>query len=725
MATGYDGRIRIKYDIDTKDANSQILKAANEVKKIESEIAKIRKRMDELARQDVPTKKFQELQQELSKAEKRVESLKAKLNVMEKAGDTASKRYNKLIVETSQAYQQANRLMDAVSSMRESGEAFVPGQMTEEYSKSAQKVEELNDKLRVSKKHLAELVEKQEDTKTGFSRMGKACSKFGAIFAKDIKKSNNGLKRFGDRLKSIMLSLLVFNWISKGFNAMLSAMKDGYQNLAKYSTEYNANMSKLKSGLAQTKNALAAAFEPIVNMAIPYLAQLVNWMNRAIDTIGQFLAALSGKNTYTRAKKQVLDYAKSLDTAQKSAKRALAAFDELNIINKNDSDSVSAGGELTGADAFETAPISKETFAMLEKAKTLLQEILPWVKLIGLAFLAWKIADILDDLGLVDGKLKTIFGVMALIAGLAIAIPNYFDMWENGVDWEGIKGYIIGIGLAIAGLYVLFGPFVAGLALIAAGAAGVVLAFKDMCDNGITVENVFLAVASALMIVLGVFLAFGGMAALVVAGIMLVVGAIAAMVIWAGNGEEALQNLKEMFGHLGDFVKNVFVGDWDAAFNSLVLSGRNAINLCNIAIESFVSCMIDAVNTVIDAFNSIFSYDVPPDIPIIGGKTIGPSIPTIPDSWKFKAPRLADGAVIRGGDPFLAWLGDQPKGQTNIETPMQTMVDAFKQAMAEGNSGTGGSYTFIAQLNGRTLFKETVRQEQMNYKSTGKSVYVH
>ena len=51
---------------------------------------------------------------------------------------------------------------------------------------------------------------------------------------------------------------------------------------------------------------------------------------------------------------------------------------------------------------------------------------------------------------------------------------------------------------------------------------------------------------------------------------------------------------------------------------------------------------------------------------------------------KGKIPGLAQGSVLNGGDPFLAYLNDQPRGQTNIEAPLSTMVSAFKQALSEG-----------------------------------------
>lgn len=47
-------------------------------------------------------------------------------------------------------------------------------------------------------------------------------------------------------------------------------------------------------------------------------------------------------------------------------------------------------------------------------------------------------------------------------------------------------------------------------------------------------------------------------------------------------------------------------------------------------------------------------------------------------------PGFAQGTVLNGGDPFLAYLNDQPRGQTNIEAPLDTMVTAFKQALSEG-----------------------------------------
>ena len=65
-------------------------------------------------------------------------------------------------------------------------------------------------------------------------------------------------------------------------------------------------------------------------------------------------------------------------------------------------------------------------------------------------------------------------------------------------------------------------------------------------------------------------------------------------------------------------------------------------------------------------------------------------------------PRLASGAVIPPNREFMAVLGDQKSG-TNIETPLSTMVQAFKQAMNETGVAGSRQMTVIFQLDRREL----------------------
>jgi len=67
-----------------------------------------------------------------------------------------------------------------------------------------------------------------------------------------------------------------------------------------------------------------------------------------------------------------------------------------------------------------------------------------------------------------------------------------------------------------------------------------------------------------------------------------------------------------------------------------------------------------------------------------------------------KVPKYATGAVIPGGSPFLAMLGDQRRGQTNVEAPLDTIVEAFKAVQPEQKftiEATGSMSQLIKLLN--------------------------
>lgn len=531
---------------------------------------------------------------------------------------------------------------------------------------------------------LAEISKEIKNARNGFGEAHKSAQNAFDAMNGGAKKANGLFGKLSGRLKNLLLGVFIFNQIRRAFSTMVTVAKDGFRNLAQYSKNYNAQMSALKSSSAQLKNGLATAFSPIVTMALPYFTRLVSALNTACDAIARFMAAISGKNTYTKAKKQVVDYAKSLGTATDAAEGALAAFDEINVLETDSGGGTSAGGEATGADAFEEAEIDPEFLLTMEKVKEILEIIAPLVFTIGAGLLTWSIINFLSGLMQTHPLLGKIAAALMIIVGLVLAVYNYINMWKNGVDWGGLIGYIAGVSLVVAGLFVLFGPMAAGIALLVAGAAGIILALKDISENGMNAQNVTLLMISVVGLLIGIFLVFGATAAMIVAGIMAVIAIFAVLVKAGGNGREVINHLKDAFKALGDFVKKIFAGDFEGALESLKECGRSFGNFFISVAEGIANGFIKMVNMVIDAVNNMLPDTIPDWVPIIGGK----SFPKIPH-WDATCslPRLANGAVIRGGQPFAAILGDQPKGQTNIGTPLDTMLDAFRKALDERDDG--------------------------------------
>ena len=478
----YAGTFKINTQFETRDANSQILRLCNEIKKIETEIARLQAKMSSLKDAKIPTYEYQEMQKELQKAEANADKLYGKLRLLEKSGDTSSKGYRKLVTEISLADQQVNYLREGLSGLESAGKAFVPGSMSTEFIKASQKVDELNGKLEVSKAKLNEMLKKQSSTKEIFPRMQKAASgilpaiknveqKFSTAFSKirsaagktfssinkQGKKTGGLMSTLASRFKGIALSLLIFNWLTKGFNAMVTGMKKGFENLTKYSNNYAKSVQLLKNAQASLGNSFAAAFAPIVQTVIPWLVQLINTISKAITYVAQFIAILSGKSTFIRAKQVQDAYNKSLGGTAGAAKKAagaLAKFDDLDVLQKQDS---SGGGE-NAADMFENVPVDPKVKGWLDGIRDKLKPILDYMKKLKNAF----IDGFWDGLGDPSGRLETIKKELEQIKEALLdiwndpAVRSAADAWAKSLLYMfgSLVGSIASIGLTIAAAFV-------------------------------------------------------------------------------------------------------------------------------------------------------------------------------------------------------------------------------------------------------------------------------
>ena len=72
----------------------------------------------------------------------------------------------------------------------------------------------------------------------------------------------------------------------------------------------------------------------------------------------------------------------------------------------------------------------------------------------------------------------------------------------------------------------------------------------------------------------------------------------------------------------------------------------------------------------------------------------------------------------------MAVLGDQPHGQTNIEAPLDTIVQGVKQAMRE-SGGMGGDVNVKVYLGEKDITKAVKTEADRYFKKTGKSIFAY
>ena len=189
---------------------------------------------------------------------------------------------------------------------------------------------------------------------------------------------------------------------------------------------------------------------------------------------------------------------------------------------------------------------------------------------------------------------------------------------------------------------------------------------------------------------------------------------------------------EDIYDTIDDFITNLdWVGIlrnianlWSAKKSILINAGMSIMRGVFKSIKDSIGEEIDKLTNkiyygVIDGLNSL---------PFINIKTHSGGGTSIDDSSSRKSksyapmsiPHLAKGAVIPPNNKFLAMLGDQTSG-TNIETPLSTMIQAFKSALSDSNySGMGDIYIPI-YVNNELTSEELIRKQEIErYRSNGK-----
>lgn len=300
--------------------------------------------------------------------------------------------------------------------------------------------------------------------------------------------------------------------------------------------------------------------------------------------------------------------------------------------------------------------------------------------------LGHQIADFLANIdwnGVMDSMFEAIGSALGGLAAFLWGLIE--DAWNDVVDWwhevayeDGkftIKGLLNGIWEALKniGQWIkehIFQPFIDGFKK----AFGIASPSKVMAEQGgFVIDGLLNGIKKGIQPVIDLFTKL----------------------------KEKIENILKK---ISEFVSNVFAGDWKDAWSGITDIFKDAWNGIVGFLEDAVNLIIKGINWMISKLNT-FSITTPEWLNKLsvtkglGGKTFGFNIPTLAS---VQLPRLASGAVIPPNREFMAVLGDQKSG-TNIETPLSTMVQAFKQAMNETGGAGARQMTIVLQLDRREL----------------------
>ena len=639
--------------------------------------------------------------------------------------------------------------------------------LQKEYDAVTAKVEKMDASIQSDTANLdkmktkaGELSEKISSTKNGVFGMGEA-----------TKKADEYMSRFVNRVKKLALRAFVFTLITRA----LSVVRDYVWKVIQVNDEAAKAIGRLKG-------ALLTLAQPLLSVIVPAFTALVNILTKVISVIANIVSMLFGttaKKSEAAAKGlyKEADAIGSVGSAAKEAKGNLASFDEINTISTS-----SSGGGAAAALADRLSPVFEqfttdeykakidELTAYLSGALLALGAILCFSGAnipLGIALMAagaiglvtlikenWNamsdrlraaLTNVLSVLGLFALAIGAILclsganiplGIGLMLAGAAMLGTAVALNWNavNDKTKNTLSALMMALGmtlLAIGAVLCFSGANLPlGIGLMIAGAASIA---ASVAMNWNTAPEKTKAAIKSLMgsigvslIAIGAVLCFSGANLPLGIGMMIAGGAAIAAASdldWSA----LLTKLKEMWQNIKQWwntsVSKFFTADYWKALGRRIIDGLlSGLKAAWEAVKTWVANavswfgkkFVEAQNSIAKS-NSGRSGGFGPRSGGFGSPSRAPSISRV------SAPALARGAVIPPNKEFLAVLGDQKSG-TNIETPLATMVEAFKQAMAESG---GGITTVVIQLDGKEIARSTVRNINNMTRAAGKPVLLY
>lgn len=350
----------------------------------ERKVEKLREALEAYAETKIPTQAYAEVRNQIEKTEQKLTALlERQQKFLDTGGRTNSSTYKKMQYDIEQLNNSLKYAKGELKDLEDSGGAFTLGkdtdkfsQMYDKYATEAKKLKQMNESLGISYNRVKNEFEEYKKRLLGIDGASKKATNSTKKLGIQMKKSQKPTKKYGETLSGVVRRLVMFRLLYSTMSLAFRSTREGMENIAQYSPETNKAISNVLSSLTQLKNSFATAFSPIAEYASPALVEFISLLSEAVTWTSQFFAALTGKDTYTKATKVEEDYGaalkesnKQIKAQEKANKKLTYSFDELiQAGNKSDQDKTGYVGP-TPDQMFTTEEVSNDIKARADAVK--------------------------------------------------------------------------------------------------------------------------------------------------------------------------------------------------------------------------------------------------------------------------------------------------------------------------------------------------------------------
>jgi len=267
----------------------------------------------------------------------------------------------------------------------------------------------------------------------------------------------SNLKRLSQFWARIMRTF-TFMLVRKAITAIISEVNNAIKSLAQFSnamgTQFNQSISNLVADFQYLGRSIVSVFAPLLEMITPIIDAIVEKIATLLSYIGMLFAALGGKSSFTKAKKEMVNYGAAAGKAAKSVSTLTMGIDELNILSENKGGGGGAGAPnpLSGWEEIDIPDGIKHIADMLKKMwDDFMRPIkAAWDKMKDYFKKAWKymldqaiklgksIWDAFIEVWNEPKTIEMIANIFGIIADLMMTIgnlcKNFRESWDEVVD---------------------------------------------------------------------------------------------------------------------------------------------------------------------------------------------------------------------------------------------------------------------------------------------------
>lgn len=356
----------------------------------ERKVEKLREALEAYAETKIPTQAYAEVRNQIEKTNQKLTALlERQQKFLDTGGRTNSSTYKKMQYDIEQLNNSLKYAKGELKDLEDSGGAFTLGkdtdkfsQMYDKYATEAKKLKQMNESLGISYNRVKNEFEEYKKRLLGIDGASKKATNSTKKLGIQMKKSQKPTKKYGEALSGVVRRLVMFRLLRSTISLAFRSAREGMENLAQYSPETNKAISNVLSSLTQLKNSFATAFSPVAEYASPVLVEFISLLSEAVTWTSQFFAALTGKDTYSKATKVEEDYGaalkesnKQIKEQEKANKKLTYSFDELiQAGNKSDQDKTGYVGP-TPDQMFTTEEVSNDIKARADAVKKIFSDL--------------------------------------------------------------------------------------------------------------------------------------------------------------------------------------------------------------------------------------------------------------------------------------------------------------------------------------------------------------